>query len=1124
MAPRSCSASTNMLLLRKCLAVVVVGGFAASASFGQNADPLVAGFENPPSSAQPRVWWHWLDGNVSEQGIRKDLDWLHAVGIGGVHNFDASLSVGGPAPKITDRVAYLTDEWRRLFRLSVEHAQKLGMEFTIAASPGWSESGGPWVKPDQAMKKFVWSETVVNGGRKVTAPLPHPPGVTGPFQNIALTAVPFAVEVPHPDYYADAAVIAYRAPATEGRTNAPKPDVSSSSGAVDAALLADGDVARAVSLPFGDSKLAWIQYTYARPLRVQSVTVSVTRPAGGAPSDMATGASIWLEVSDDGKSFRRVLDIPRNGAPQQTLAFAPVSARSFRLVLERPTPRPSILEMLGLPPEPAATSHQVAEFSLLTAPRINRFEDKAGFTNRAIAATEDTPVIDTSETIAKADVIDLTAKLRTDGTLDWLPPSGRWVILRFGYSLTGRSNHPASREGTGLEVDKLNRKHVKSYIDAYLGEYLRALGPDLIGRQGLQNMLTDSYEAGIANWTDDILDQFAKRRGYDPRPWLPTLAGRVVVSAADSDRFLWDFRQTLGDLIADEHYGYLSELLEERGMGRYGESHEGGRAFLGDGMKVKKSADIPMGALWASAPWPHEHSNNADIRESASVAHIYGQKFVAAESLTAFGNTFAFTPETLKPHADRELAMGLNRFVIHTSVHQPDDRPGPGVTLGPFGQWFTRHETWAAQAKPWVSYLSRSSYLLQQGRFVADVAYLYGESDNITDLFGGGAPPIPVGYNFDYVNADALMNVFSVKDGKLSTPSGMQYRVLALDASTRRMSLPLLLKIRDLVNAGATVVGARPEMTPSLADDAKEFDGVVDGLWGRAGGGSSTGKVVVASIEEALRSSSIAPDLLFSGRRPDSKLYFVHRSLDDGDLYFISNGDAAALSTEASFRISGKAPEIWRADTGARQPASYRYESERTVVPLDLEPNDAFFVVFRKAGSPSGLKIPKTTPAVIATLKKPWDVSFEPGRGAPTSARFDVLSSWTQSADAGIKYFSGTATYSTTFDANRGWLNGQRVRMNLGELEDIAEVAINGRALGILWKKPFVVDVTDALRAGANRLEIKVTNVWPNRMIGDKQPGMQHIAYSTFDPFKMDSPLLSAGLLGPVTLEIFDKR
>ena len=463
------------------------------------------------------------------------------------------------------------------------------------------------------------------------------------------------------------------------------------------------------------------------------------------------------------------------------------------------------------------------------------------------------------------------------------------------------------------------------------------------------------------------------------------------------------------------------------------------------------------------------------------------------------------------------MAMGLNRFVIHTSVHQPDDRPGPGVTLGPFGQWFTRHETWAAQAAPWISYLTRSSFLLQQGRFVADVAYLYGEGDNVTNLFGGSTPPIPAGYSFDFVNADALINVINVKDGRLTTPAGAQYQVLALDPSTRRMSLPLLKKIRDLVDAGVKVVGPRPERTPSLADNAEEFAGIVERLWG--------GRVLEGSLDEALKNLAITPDVLFTGQAAGANLFFVHRALDDGDLYFISSGSANKLAIEASLRVSGKAPEIWRADTGERYPVSYRTEAARTIVPLELEPHDALFLVFRKPGAASGLVVAKPVQREVANLKDSWDVAFQAGRGAPASAKLNVLSSWTQSPEPGIKYFSGTATYTTTFNASRSWMTkGARVRINLGEVMSLADVSINGRPLGTLWKKPFVLDVTDALKTGSNRLEIKVTNVWPNRMIGDKQPGASQIAYSTFDPFKVDSPLLPSGLLGPVTLETLNGR
>lgn len=1074
------------------------------------SDPLAAGFQNPPPTARPRVWWHWIDGNVSEHGIAADLAWLHQVGVGGVHNFDAALAGGGEPPRLVEkRIAYLTPEWRQMFRFAVDQAHQHGMEFTIASSPGWSESGGPWVKPQQAMKKLVWSQTLVDGGKPFTGHLQQPPRETGPFQDVPFAAVPFATQEQLPQYYADAAVVAYRLE----RPQTPQPAVTSSSGAIDAARLSDGDLAHPVLLPFGAGQTSWIQFTYPKSERIESVTVAVKRPSGLAPSDMATGAGIWLEASDDGRSFRRVVDVPRNGAPEQTLAFAPVTARYFRLVLERPDNKPGPLETLfGLPAGPPPTAHEVLEAVLHAEPRVNRFEDKDGFSNRAITAADDTPRVDSGEAVAKDSVVDLTAKLRPDGSLDWKPPRGHWTVLRFGYSLTGRTNHPASREGTGLEVDKLNKEHVDAYFNAYFDEYVKTLGPEMIGKQGLQYTLTDSYEAGIANWTDDILSQFSQRRGYDPRPYLPVLAGRVVGSSAASDRFLWDFRATLADLIADSHYGELSKLLHQHGLGRYGESHESGRAFVGDGMQVKKSADVPMGALWSSTLGQPRETFDADIRESASVAHIYGQNLVAAESMTAFGNTFAFTPETLKPYADRELAMGLNRFVIHTSVHQPDDRLGPGVTLGPFGQWFTRHETWAQEARPWVSYLARSDWLLQQGRFVADIAYLYGEDNNITNLFGREPPRIPAGYNFDYVNADALVHVLEAQDGAIVTPSGMRYRVLALDPSTQRMSLPVLRKISALVEQGVTVVGQRPTMTPSLADDEQEFNTIADHLWG--GQPSGKGRVLTGSLESAMQQLAVAPDCL-----TNSNIRCVHRHIEPGDIYFVENSAAEEQTLEASFRTSGKAAEIWRADTGQIAPASYRIDGAHTTVPLKLQPYEAVFVVFRQPTSQASRLIPEPVSEVVNRVPGPWTVSFPPDHGAPAQAQFPQLTSWTVNADPGVKYFSGTATYSTAFTAPRNGLRKDaRLRLDLGDVKDLAEVTLNGKQLGVLWKHPFVVDITDAVKVGKNQLEVKVTNVWPNRLIGDKQPGARQIAYATFDPYKADSPLLPSGLLGPVTI------
>jgi (4-O-methyl)-D-glucuronate---lignin esterase len=707
--------------------------------------------------------------------------------------------------------------------------------------------------------------------------------------------------------------------------------------------------------------------------------------------------------------------------------------------------------------------------------------------------------------------------MHPDDTLDWTPPAGRWVVLRFGYSLAGARNSPASPEATGLEVDKLSRAHVKAYFDNYLDQYKDTVGP-LMGQRGLQYMITDSWEAGVANWTDAMIAEFGKRRGYDMRPWLPVLAGRVLESAEASDRFLWDFRKTLSELVAENHYDQLTTILKARGMGRYTESHEYGRAFIADGMEVKRAAAVPMSAMWLEAPGKPSRNHDADVRESASVAHIYGQNLVAAESLTAYLNAWAYSPETLKSTADRLLAMGLNRFIIHTSVHQPVNDKIPGLGLGPFGQWFTRHETWAELAKPWTTYLARSSYMLQQGKFAADILYYYGEDSNITALFLTKLPDIPAGYNFDFVNADALKNRLAMADGKITTATGMSYRVLALDPNSRHMSLAVLRKIRDLVKAGAVVVGPKPVESPSLADNQSEFRAIVDELWG---GGAGKGKVDgSATLAQALADLKVAPDFEYTKPRADTSLRFVHRRLADGEIYWVSNANNRPEILAATFRVEGREPELWQAETGAAEPAAYSIVGGRTTVPLRLDPNGAVFVLFRKAAAAPSRALPVPAEVTVASISGAWDVAFQADRGAPAKITLDSLSSWSDNPDAGVKYFSGTSVYTKTIEAPADWFKaGARLWLDLGDVKNIAQVTVNGQPLGIFWKPPFRVDVTSALRPGANTLEIKVTNLWVNRLIGDQQPNVtKKYTYTAMPFYKADSPLLPSGLLGPVLI------
>ena len=1092
------------------------------------SDPLKRGFEDPPASARPRVWWHWMNGNVTKEGIKLDLEWMKRVGIGGLQNFDAALAT----PQVVEkRLAYMTPEWKDAFRYAVGLADELGLEMAIASSPGWSETGGPWVKPEQGLKKLVWSELPIQGGTRFTGILPQPPSVTGPFQS-----VPYREEIPLPGitpapppapYYSDAAVIAYRLSATGSSPSQP-PNVTSNAGPVDTAALTDGDLLHGVKVPVGADG-GWLRYEYAAPHTVHAVTLA--RPAV-AMFMSSTPFIFRLESSDDGQNFSTIADLPPTHVAQETVSFSPVTTRYFRLRIQNAPPAGP---MGGFEPAPgvdlgvfgalmgggAKAAAEVNEFVLHTSPRVNRFEEKVGFGLVPDYYSIASPAIDTKNAVAPADVVDLTTHMKSGGSLDWTPPEGQWMILRLGYSLTGTTNHPATKEATGLEVDKLDQQAVKSYIDTYLGTYLETLGPQLIGRRGVKALLTDSIEVGAYNWTPDLLLQFKRLRGYDPTPFLPALTGIVIGSAEQSDNFLWDFRRTLAELTAQSHYGQIAKSAHERGLTYYGESLEGTRVSIGDDMEMRQNADIPMAAMWTYSPLKGPRSNYViDILGAASVAHIYGQNLVAAESMTSALVPWGFSPRILKPIIDLEFALGVNRPVIHTSVHQPLIDKKPGLSLMIFGQYFNRNETWAEQARPWVTYISRNAHMLQQGKFTADVAYFYGEEASLAGLYGeGSALPqdLPVGYGFDFVNSDVILHQLSFANGGLETRSGMHYKVLYLGGSSRKMTLPVLRKVRDLVKAGAVVVGNRPTGSPSLADNATEFTTMADELWGKPVG---KGKVIPGgNINGALTSLGIVRDFDYDNTSKERDVLFVHRRLADGDIYLLSNKTERQQTMNASFRVSGKRPELWHADTGLTESVSYRIENGRTSVPLQLEANESVFVVFRQSAAAQAVTLPSRQETTLATIDGSWDLHFASNLGAPEKTTLAHLTSWTENDDTGTKYYSGTATYRKTVDVPAIWLKkGQHLLLDLGDVRELAEVAINGRSLGIAWHPPYKIDVTEAIKPGANTLEIKVTNLWVNRLIGDQQPGATKYTLTAAPTYKADAPLRPSGLLGPVTL------
>lgn len=1076
------------------------------------ADALAAGFANPPNAARPRLWWHWMAGNVSAQGARLDLDWMRRIGIGGVHAFS-----GGKLPEpivVPKPIAFMSPEWQAIFRQSVGQAREASMELGIAGSPGWSETGGPWVSPVDAMKKYVWAETVVEGGRPLARALPAPPRVSGAFQGAKTGKSSL-------EAYGEASVFAFPTPALE----APAEPIKWSTAAGDITLseTSPGAPTEGVSLrlvPDAGRQEVWLQASFTKPVAVGAVSLGVQN-----------GAILTVEAEQAPGVFERVgegvIDATTgplaHGAPQETLAFTPVTTQRLRLRFA-PLPDKPLPPVARLAPPPGKLAYAISRLRVHGGARINGFEAKAGFEptiHEDVGPTPDAPI---DAVIDPARVIDLSDKLRPDGSLDWTPPKGRWTIVRLGWSLTGAVNAPAEPSATGLEVDKLDAAAVGRYLDHYLGLYQEASGGAL-GANGVQTLLTDSWEAGVQNWTPAMLAQFRVRRGYDPKPWLPVLTGRVVQSAQASERFLFDYRQTLKDLVIDNHYGVIAKTAKARGMGYYTEVQGDYPRAIVDGMTAKARADIPTAEFWYRpfSTQPGQPPLKADLQEAASAAHLYGKPLVAAEALTvaAMFDPWSFSPAMLKPVADEIFARGVNRLLLHESHMQPLPDAKPGLGLFIFGQYFNRNETWAEQAAPWVSYLSRTSYMLQQGRYVADVAYFYGEERNLTELFKERInTDVPLGHGYDYVNPEALLTLLSVQDGRLVTPSGMSYRVLFLPDTVTRFSLPALGKIGDLVRDGAVLVAKRPTGGLGMASPDAEIAKLANQIWGDGAQGHVYGKGrVYSDLATALAAEHIGPDLAFEGAASPKDLLTLHRQAADADIYFISNQSAAPQSATASFRVEGRAPEVWRAETGQSQAIGYQQIQGATRLQLELAAHEAIFVVFRKPATAKSLTLPAPQRRQLAPLDGPWTLAFEPKRGAPKSATFDKLISWPESADPGIKYFSGTATYTREIRIDKAWLKaGQRVELDLGEVRELASIVVNGKPIETVWHAPYRVDLTQALAPGKNTLSIQVTNLWPNRLIGDKQPGADPVAFAPASPYTAKSPLMPSGLFGPVSL------
>jgi len=1102
------------------------------------AADLEQDWNNPPRDARLRAYWWWLNGCVTKEAITRDLEEMKAKGFGGALICDAdgsSQDGNDPAPH---GPTFFSPEWRTLYKHTLREADRLGLEMSLNIQSGWN-LGGPMVTADDAAKKLVWSEARVTGPGKIEQKLTEPASRDG--------------------YYRDAFVVAYRLkPAEEKQSMFAGLKSCSEQPTQPLKHLADGDpntfwVSTTGKLRVGPSRErpAWVQFEFVAPTSVERLMIQPRPGYGPRECD--------LQVSDDGKAFHVVKAFTAEEKKETVVTFNAVTGRAFRLAIYSAFDR-------GSPKAPRNV--QIAELRLSgkagTWPdggakrrTLQNWEQKAGHKPLHFSAPdttllfEDVPAEPGEEDARTGDVLDLTAKLDKDGTLRWDAPAGAWQVFRFGCTIGNHSYVSTSSEGwKGFSLDVLDAGAFRRYWDAVVEPLIADAGP--LAGKALKYLHTDSWEVEPLNWTPTMRTEFQKRRGYDLLPWLPVLAGRIVESRGASNRFLHDFRKTLGDLAIDNHYRPFRDGAHKHGLLIHPESG-GPHAVPIDAQRCLGFNDAPMSEFWAWS-WRHRigDSNRFFVKQPASAAHTYGRRLVLAEGFTTIGPHWQETLwDNLKPSFDKACCEGLNLLVWHAFVCSPAEQGLPGLQYFA-GTHLNPNVTWWTKSAPFFSYLNRCQAMLQRGLFVADACYYYGDHvPNFAQHKRTDPARVLPGYDYDVITEEALLTRATVKDGRIVLPDGMSYRVLVL-RDQKAPSLAVLRKVKELVEAGATVVGPKPTEAESLRDSDADVKEIASALWDK-------GRVVADKIaREVLLANSVKPDFECEGTdlevrstsrgggpvertsksvHPSAeRLDYIHRRDGNADIYFVANRTNRAERVICTFRVAAKAPELWDPVSGERRfAAAYTEADGRTTLPLEFAPCGSWFVVFRESAASHPATARSNAPQFrpVQELSAPWTIHFPPGTSATArdsremlrsdtrAIVFEKLTSWTEHPNPGIKFYSGTASYMKSFDLDQSKIQNpkSKIFLDLGDLRELAEVRLNGRSLGIVWTPPFRVEITGALKPTGNVLQVEVCNFWPNRIIGDDSlPPEKRFTKTNIRKLTKDTPLMPSGLFGPVTL------
>lgn len=1013
-------------------------------------------FKNVPNT-KLAVYWYWISDNISKDAVIKDLEAMKEQGID--RAFIGNIGVDGVP---YGDVKMLSDEWWDILHTALKKATELGIEIGIFNSPGWSQSGGPWIKPENSMRYLKADTILIEGGEKIEVTLPE-------------------INSDEEEYK----VLAF-------------PNLK-------------GNLIKSCQISGNELLFKTDESINSRTIVIENKEVPYR-----------ASAVLYVKENDTYTTVKNI-DIDRSN-PQLHVGFAPFSPIVVSL--------PSVKGKEFVLKFSCDIKDYISNAYITDIPQIERYPEKTFAKMHQTPLPmwneymweQQKPVNDSTVMINQSTVFDITDFVK-DNVLSWDAPKGKWTIMRFTMCPTGVTNSPASPETTGLEVDKLSKEHVRHHFDSFIGEILRRIPSE--DRKSFKVVVMDSYETGGQNWTDNMESEFERRYGYNPVPYLPALHGYVIGSLDESDRFLWDLRRLVADLVAENYIGGLKEICNEHGLTTWLENY-GHWGFPSEFLKYGSFSDEIGGEFWSEGTL-----GDIENRAASSCAHIYGKELVWAESFTSGGPEFSRSPFDMKLRGDRFFTEGINASLLHVYILQADkENRVPGINAW-FGNEFNRNNTWYSSLSLFTDYLKRCNFMLRQGHYVADIAYFIGE--DAPKMTGICVPEIPKGYSFDYINSDVLLNKARVKDGELILESGMRYKILVLPM-VDSMRPELILKIKDFVEQGLVVVGeCKPTRSPSLSGYPIS-DTIVNKISNELWTDNSCNEILQCgknrvlmdtTLIEVLNKINLSPDFKCSDESIDVR--YLHRRINSGEIYFISNQTKEFISSEFSFRVNGLYPEMWNPVSGEIRPLNeYSEKGDYITVPLELHENESCFVVFTNGKGKDSKDFLRNFPEkeILKTIENSWDVRFvNSSLGIDKKYTFNNLIDWTKHSDNDVRYFSGLARYSTEF-CLENISDNKSIYLDLGKLSSMAKIWINDKYAGGVWTYPYRLKVNDFLRLGQNTLTIEVVNNWNNRLIGDEVTDtINNSSVKTWIPvktLKSDSPLQSSGLLGPVEIIAYE--